>query len=203
MKRLALAYLGAGGTAIGIYYLLPTDSTGQALAYDLVGASAAAATVFGALRNRSDARWPWLLSAIGLASFTTGDVIFNVYSDVLHETPPLPSAADVFYVGGYPLLTLGFALMIRRVGGWRRRAAMIDAAIVSAVFTLAQWLTVMAPVLTRPQDSAAAKAVALAYPTGDVLLLAALACFFLTPAWQTVSYRWLIASERRAPARRR
>src|ERR671924_62836 len=41
---------------------------------------------------------------------------------------------------------------------------------------------------------AAERAVALAYPAADIVLLAGLAAFFVTPAWRTRSYQLLVAS---------
>src|ERR671930_1755982 len=48
--------------------------------------------------------------------------------------------------------------------------------------------------LIRDPGSAGTKAVFLSYPAMDVVLLAALVFFALTPTWRTVAYRYLAAS---------
>jgi signal transduction histidine kinase len=176
-----------GVAAVAAYYLLPWNSTGQLALYDGIGFSSAAAIAFGALLNRPASRLPWLLFATGQAAFAVGDVIFNFSGAVT------PSIADVFYLGGYPLIAVGLGLLIVRLREEQRRAGLLEAAIFSVGFTLVQWVFVMAGIVDA-RGSTAGKSVALAYPVMDILLLAALAVFFLTPARRTVAYRYLAAS---------
>ncbi len=200
MKRFAhpltrpwLAYLVAGLLATAVYFVLPWNTLGQGFVYDGIGVSAAVAVVAGTLLHRPALRVPWYLFAGGLLAFAVGDTIFNLYDKIWHRQPPVPSAADVFYLAGYPFLAAGLALLIRRFEARRRVAGLIDAAIFSVAFALAQWVFLIDD-LVRGSGSAAAKGVALSYPAMDVVLLAALATFFLSPAWRTVAYRYLAAS---------
>src|SRR5437867_18263 len=112
LRRLWLAYLVLGLVAVGVYFLLPWDSLGQAALYDGIGASSAVAVVVGTQLNRPAKRLPWLLFAAGLLAFSVGDSIFNLYGYVWNKTPPIPSAADVFYLGAYPVIAAGLALLI-------------------------------------------------------------------------------------------
>jgi signal transduction histidine kinase len=187
------AYLVAGLLATLFYFLLPWDTLGQGLVYDGIGVSAAAAVVWGTVLHRPKNRAAWYLFAVGLLAFAVGDTIFNLYDKVWHRNPPVPSAADVFYLSGYPFLAVGLALLIGRVEAGRRVAGLIDAAIFSIAFALVQWVFLMDDI-AHGEGSAASRAVALSYPAMDVILLAALAIFFLTPAWRTVAYRYLAAS---------
>jgi signal transduction histidine kinase len=187
------AYLVGGLAATALYFLLPWDTVGQGFVYDGIGVSAAVAVVAGTLLHQPKNRLPWYLFAAGLLAFAVGDTIFNLYDKVWHRNPPVPSAADVFYLSGYPFLAVGLALLIGRVEAGRRVAGLIDAAIFSIAFALVQWVFVIDDIV-HGEGSAAAKGVALAYPAMDVVLLAALAIYFLTPAWRTVSYRYLAAS---------
>jgi signal transduction histidine kinase len=187
------AYLAFGLAATGVYFLLPWNSIGQGFVYDGMGVSAAAAVVAGTLLHHPAQRAPWYLFAAGLLAFAVGDTIFNLYDKVWHKNPPVPSAADAFYLSGYPFLAAGLALLIGRVESGRRIAGLIDAAIFSVAFALVQWVFVMDDIV-HGEGSGASKAVAVAYPAMDIVLLAALAIFFLTPAWRTVSYRYLAAS---------
>jgi len=193
LPRPWVGYLIAGAGAVGLYYALPWNSTGQAFVYDGIGVSSAAAILWGTLRNRPAQRLPWFLFAAGQLAFATGDFIFNFYADVLKTDPPVPSSADIFYLGGYPLLAVSLALLIVRFQGTERRAGLIDAAMIATSFALVQWIFVMHDQV-RAGGSLSALGVALAYPAMDVVLLAGLAVFFLSPAWRTTAYLYLFAS---------
>jgi signal transduction histidine kinase len=190
---LAQVYLVAGFAAIGVYFLLPWNSTGQSLLYDLVGISSAVAILAGTRRHRPALSLPWYLFAAGMLAFAVGDVLFNFYARIWHHDPPVPSVADVFYLGGYPLLAVGLVLLVLRMQSKDRRVGLIDAGLLTVAFGVCHWIFVMHPLLASSSDPAG-KLVALSYPAMDVLLLAALVFLALTPARQTVSYRYLSAS---------
>jgi len=186
-------YLFAGLAATGLYFLLPWNSAGQSLLYDLIGISSAGAVVAGTRKHRPSLPAAWYLFAAGLTAFAVGDIIFNLYAWAWHRDPPIPSVADIFYLAGYPFLAAGIVLLVLRVRPHDRRPGIVDAALLTVAFGTCQWIFVMHPLLTGSSDWVA-NTVALSYPAMDVLLLAALAFLALTPAWRTVSYRYLSAS---------
>src|ERR671934_54650 len=185
-------YLVAGLAVTGLYFLLPWDSFEQSLFYDAIGASAAVAAVVGARIHRPSLRLPWYLFGAGLLAFSVGDVFFNLYSFVWHRDPPVPSVADAFYLAAYPLLAAGLILLVRCLRSEDRRRGRLDAAMLIVAFALGQWIFLMQNNLH--QGSFAERVVFLSYPAMDVVLLAALVFFALTPTWRTVSYRYLAAS---------
>jgi len=185
-------YLAAGLAVTGLYFVLPWDSFEQTLVYDAIGASAAVAAVAGARIYRPSLTLPWYLFGAGQLAFSIGDVFFNLYAFVWHREPPVPSIADVFYLAGYPLLTAGLVLLVRCLRSEDRRRGRLDAGMLIVAFALCQWLFLMQNHLH--QGSIAERLVALSYPAMDVILLAALVFFALTPTWRTVSYRYLAAS---------
>jgi diguanylate cyclase len=80
----------------------------------------------------------WWCFAAGQLLFVVGDVLYAVIDQVLHQSP-FPSVADVFYVGGYPVLAVGLLVLIRgRISG-RDRAGLIDAAIIATGLGLLSW----------------------------------------------------------------
>jgi len=192
-RPLAWIYLLVGVAATGLYFALPWDSFAQALVYDGIGASAAAAVVVGARLHRPALQLPWYLFGAGLFAFTVGDVLFNLYSQVWDRDPPVPSVADVFYLAGYPFLTAGLVLLVLCLRSEQRRAGRIDAALLIVAFALCQWIFVMDE-LVRESGSLSEKLVSLSYPVMDVVLLAGLVFLALTPVWRTVAYRYLTAS---------
>jgi signal transduction histidine kinase len=187
------AYLAAGFVAVGVYYALPRDSAGQGLLYDGIGLSAALAIVAGTLLHRPARRLPWYLLAAGLLAFSVGDMIFNLYANVWHRDPPLPSAADVFYLSGYPFLAAGLVLLIGHLDRRRQLAGLVDAAIFAVAFALVQWVFLMDDVV-HGEGSTAFKAVSISYPAMDIVLVGGLAFFFLSPGWRTTAYRFIGAS---------
>jgi signal transduction histidine kinase len=190
---LARVYLVAGLTATGLYFLLPWNSFSQELLYDAIGACSAVVVVLGARINRPRQMLPWYLFGAGLLAFSAGDVVFNLYAEVWHRDPPVPSIADVFYLAGYPFLAAGLMALVLRMRQRERRVGLLDAALLTVSFALCQWAFVMKGV-AEGSGSVVERAVALSYPAMDVVLLAALVFFALTPAWRTVAYRYLAAS---------
>jgi signal transduction histidine kinase len=190
--RAARVYLVAGVGATALYFALPWGSFGQTLVYDAIGVSAAAAAVAGALIHRPRLRLPWYLFGAGLLSFAIGDVLFNLYSFVWDRDPPVPSIADVFYLAGYPFLTVGLVLLVRCLGSQERRHGRLDAAMLIGGFALCQWVFLISDQVQ--EGSIGERFVAFSYPAMDIVLLAALVFFALTPTWRTVSYRYLAAS---------
>jgi signal transduction histidine kinase len=188
-RPIAWIYLGLGVAAIALYFALPWDSTAQVVVYDVISASAGIAVLLGVRANRPSLPLPWYLFAAGLLAFTVGDVIFNLYDLVWHRDPPVPSAADIFYLAGYPFLTAGLLLLVVRLRSEDRRVGILDAALLIVAFGLCQWVFVMDDLAGG--GSIAEQVVSFAYPTMDIVLLAGLAFLALTPAWRTVSYRYL------------
>jgi signal transduction histidine kinase len=190
---LSRLYFAAGLTATGLYFLLPWNSRGQLLLYDLVGAASGVAVIAGVRINKPSLPASWYFFAGGLVAFATGDLIFNLYDWVGHRSPPIPSLADVFYLAGYPFLTLGIVLLVLRMRSEERRAGLVDATLLATAFGVCQWVFVMRPLATG-SGRWSENAVALAYPAMDVLLLTGLLFLALTPAWRTAAYRYLAAS---------
>ena len=190
---LARMYLLAGLAATGLYFVLPWNSRGQSLLYDLIGASSAVAVVVGTRKHRPSLAVAWYLFAAGLMAFAVGDVIFNLYASVWHRDPPIPSVADVFYLAGYPFLAAGLVLLVLRVRPVDRRVGIVDAALLTVAFAICQWVFVMHPLVEGSSDWVA-NIVALSYPAMDVVLLASLVFLALTPTWRTPAYRYLAAS---------
>ena len=186
---LARVYLVAGLIATGLYFVLPWNSLRQELLYDAIGACSAMVVVLGARIHRPRQMLPWYLFGAGLLAFSLGDVVFNLYSGVWHRDPPVPSVADIFYLAGYPFLAAGLVALVLGMRQEDRRFGLLDAALLTVSFTLCQWVFVMRGVVRS--SSGADQAVALSYPVMDIVLLAALVFFGLTPAWRTAAYRYL------------
>jgi diguanylate cyclase (GGDEF)-like protein len=111
-----------------------------------------------------------VLLGLGLLCWAAGDVVLTVHP-LADTTPPPPSLADVFYVTFYPLTYCALMLLLRThvkrfsLATWLDGGvAGLGAAAICAAFAFSA-------VLHHVNGSAAAVALNLAYPVGDVLLL--------------------------------
>jgi len=182
-----------GAIAIAVYFAaLPAHGSAQSILYVAVGLASVCALVYGAARNlpRRE-RLPWHLFALGLLGQVVGDAISAVYEIGLNREPPNPSIADVFYLGGYPLLGLAIFLILRRLGGQTSRAAILDSVVVFLAVVLVQWVFFLEPIR---DSSRFARLVDMAYPAADVLLLVGLAQLVLGPGGRTRAYRLLLVA---------
>ncbi len=189
----AYTFLAAGAGAIGLYFLLPPHA--QSVFYVVIGFSAVVAIYVGTVRYLPPGeRIAWYLFAAGLLGQVAGDAIFAVYELQLDREPPNPSIADVFYLGGYPLLALGIFLVLKRLGGQTSRAAILDSIVIFCGVVLVQWVFFIEPYRHMAFGGTTQRLVAMAYPAMDVLLLVGVAQLLLGPGGRTAAYRLLLLS---------
>jgi signal transduction histidine kinase len=185
--RVGAIFLAAALALTAAYFVVPRGAAQNDL-NEVIGIASALAIVLGVRLNRPSFALPWLLFAAGNLSFAVGDVVYNQLGN-----PPTPSAADPFYLAGYPALAAGLVLLIIRGGGHHRIAALGEAAIVTFAFALFQWVWIVGGIIDGG-GSGASRAVTAAYPMMDVVLLAGLAGFFVTAAWRTPAFLLLVTS---------
>jgi two-component system, cell cycle response regulator len=187
-RRLWLAYLSAGAAGIFAYFLVPAHDAGlqaRVAVYCVIGASAAAAVWHGTERYKPRARLPWLLLAAGQVAYAAADVAFHSAHYMLDATG-YPSAADLLYLGHYPLVVAGLTLLIRRRTGGRDLPGLLDAAVIAVAAALLSWQFVIS-IQVREDESVLTKIACAGYPVMDLALLA-------------VALRLLLAAGRRPPA---
>ncbi len=185
-------YLAAGAAAIGCYLLAPAGIV-QDSVYELVGLSCVAAIGWGVRLHRPAQRLPWLFMLFGELCWAVGDALDSWRADVEHVSS-FPSLVDVFYLGGYPLLAVALALLIRGRRPRRDLAGFLDSTIVTAGFGVLFWVVLAHPTLAAAHYSSAAGIVSIAYPAADVLLLGGLVRLNMTPGARTTSYRLLFTA---------
>ena len=156
---------------VALYYGLPGL---RAETWGLIGLSGVSGIVAGVVINRPSRKLPWLLLAGALTSFTAGQVSFLV-AQLIGVQLPFPSFADVLYLLTYPLYASGLLIFIWWRTPDRDRRSLIDALILTAGLALLSWTYLILPYVHNPTLSWLQKSVAIAYPLGDVLILAMLA----------------------------
>ena len=126
------------------------------------------AIVAGIRAHKPRARAAWWLFAAGQFLFFSGDVY--TYSN---PNASFPSPGDALYLAVYPVLMAGLFVLVKRRNPRRDPAALIDALILTIGVGLLAWVFLIAPNIHLTDISWLGKAVSIAYPLGDVLLLAA------------------------------
>src|SRR5690242_15438081 len=156
---------------IVVYYQM---SDRRIEAWGLIVLSGVAAVLTGVMLNRPARKVPWLLLAAALACFGAGQLSFLIAAE-LRVILPFPSFADLLYLSEYPLAAAGLLIFIKwRTQDGDRRSA-IDALTLTVGLALLSWTFLIRPYVHNPALSGLQKSVAIAYPLGDVLMLALLA----------------------------
>ena len=142
--------------------------------WGLISLTGVVAILTGLRMHRPARKVPWLLLAAALTCFGAGQLSFLVAAKIM-VVLPFPSFADVLYLLCYPLGAAGLLIFVywRTPDGDRR--SLIDALTLTAGLALLSWMFLIRPYVHNPDLSGLQKAVAIAYPLGDVLMLALLA----------------------------
>jgi len=180
------AYLAVGVLFLLVHASMETGSIAQSFVYDGIGASAVAMAIVGVRHHRPERRLPWLLMALGQASFVAGDLLWNWYQIIGED--PFPSLADVLYLAGYPFIAAGLLLLIRRRLGAGDRGGLVDAAILTTAAVVLSWTFLMQPLVASTDLDSLGLAISLAYPVADLILIGVALGLLTTPGARTVSF---------------
>jgi PAS domain S-box-containing protein len=163
------------GLALGVLYYVGPDATRSGWAFNLVGLTAVIAAIVGPIMNRTKDRDAWFLFAAGLGLQLAGDVV-TYHPDIWFHLPnaPFPCIGDLFYVSVYPVLMAGILILVRRRSPGRDRAALIDSLIITIGIGVLSWVYFMAPNAHDSSLNVIQKLTSIAYPLGDLLLMAAM-----------------------------
>jgi diguanylate cyclase (GGDEF)-like protein len=132
---------------------------------------------------RKSGRWVAISLGVGLLGWALGDVAWTLES-AGGANPPTPSVADAFYLSLYPLAYLAILFVVRAEARRFSPSVWLDGVIVglatAAVCAAFAFDTIVASIGGSP----AAVGVNLAYPVGDLILLAmAAGAVVIVPGW--------------------
>lgn len=178
-------YLAAGAAALTVFLLVPSSPL-----YLLIGASCVAAILVGVRVNKPVKTLPWYLMAAGQAAWVAGDFFFD--QPGLVDT--YPAASDLAYLLAYPLLAAGLAVLVHDRRPGRDIAGFIDSAIVTLGVGLLSWVLVADPIVDDSSTPWLERAIAVAYPAGDILLLALVVRLVAAPGTRSTAFRLLVAA---------
>jgi signal transduction histidine kinase len=133
----------------------------------------------------------WYLIAGGQLLFSIGDAYSYYHEWVLGVEVPFPSVADGLYLAFYPILAAGLLLLVRGRAPGRDAASLIDATIITTGVGMLSWVFLIGPYVRLPDLSLSQRLVSIAYPLGDLLLLAVAVRLWRTGGAGVVSSRLL------------
>ncbi|WP_431682321.1 putative bifunctional diguanylate cyclase/phosphodiesterase [Kitasatospora sp. KL5] len=169
-QRLTVCYIGLTVLLTVIYYRFPTD---RIIWWTGIGLSSFAAIVIGVRLNRPAHAGSWYLLAVANLSFTAGEVVQVIQTEYLHQLT-FPSLADAFYLAEFVLYAAGVWGFIRWRTAHQDRGSLIDALTLTVGLALLSWMYLIVPYAQNPQLTGFQKVISIAYPLGDILVLAML-----------------------------
>ncbi|MFE9444684.1 putative bifunctional diguanylate cyclase/phosphodiesterase [Streptomyces sp. NPDC006602] len=150
------------------YYTFPE----QRLIFVGIGVTGVIGILLGVFLNHPAHRLPWLMLAAGNFAFAAGQLA-QIILIQFHE-PTFPSIADGFYLAAYPLYAAGLLGFGHWRTGRRDRASLVDALTLTVGLALLSWLFLIDPYARAVGLTWVQKAFSIAYPLGDILVLAML-----------------------------
>ncbi|MCY1144326.1 GGDEF domain-containing protein [Actinoplanes sp. Pm04-4] len=165
-------YLTLCALACVVYYSFP-DEIVQSVVVGVLGMSAAAAIVAGVRLNKPAVRWPWYLLAAARACFASAEVVYwlqhmSAGGDVF------PGYADWLYLAFAVMLAVAVVGLVRARRPGKDLPGLIDALVLSTGAAMLAWVFLLVPYVRAEDMSALGRAVSLAYPVSDLLVLAVL-----------------------------
>src|SRR5581483_9669705 len=185
--RLGAGILGVELVLSGVYFLFPSSVVTQDAIYEIFGGGCVVAILWSIRHWRLQPSLPWLVFALGNVLFVAGDIAFDISPYAAQ-----PAIADSLYLLAYPLYAAVPVILIVRSGSHRRIGALTDAAIVTLAFVVFEWIFVMEPNLHSSTALGARLVAGVLYPVMDIVLIGAFSGFFVTPAWRTPAFAFLV-----------
>jgi len=153
------------------------------LAYWIVIVGASLLTLARAYTIRGRERLAWGLIGLGSLLWASGDVYWTLVL-AKHDVIPVPSLSDAGYLAFYPLVFAGLCLLLSaRIDGTPRNLWVdgLTAALAAGAMSAA---IVLQAVLDAVGGNALGVATNLAYPIGDLILLAVVIASFALRGWR-------------------
>lgn len=132
----------------------------------------------------------WRLIGLGCICWAAGDLYWT--TNLSHmSSPPVPSWADAGYLAFDPLVFFGILSLVRRHLKSMSRMLVADAAAAALAAAAINTAVVVQPVLDHATGSSLSIATNLAYPVGDLVMLALLIGATALDEWRITS-TWLL-----------
>jgi diguanylate cyclase (GGDEF)-like protein len=182
--RLWQAVLVGGLVVLALHYLRHVSEGGPRLyetwfyeGLEILGALGCLARAAFVRPERS----AWFFIGAALLATTCGDILYDFW---YAGGPPFPSAADVAYLAFYPLIYVGIVLLLRRRVSTFNASIWLDGLAAATAAGALVSAVLVEVVVNSTQGSPLVVVTNIAYPIGDVLLLALIVFVFSVTRWQ-------------------
>lgn len=175
---------------MAVYCFVPMPAWAQLLVHNGIAAVAVVLATTGAQRNLGGDPRPWRLTAVALGGFLLGEMLWWAFT--VAGVDPYPSVADAVYLGSYLPLAAAAATLGRRTGE-EDRSAWIDALIVALSCGVVVWAVLIDPYVGDASLSLLERAVTVAYPLADLLVLGFVIRLVLVRSGRTVASSVFVA----------
>jgi len=137
-------------------------------------------------------RRAWFLLGLGILAWAAGDIYYTVaFYSTPEESIPFPSPADIGFLAFFPPVFVALGLLVASKLVRFSRSSWLDGVIAGLTVGAVAAALVFHPVLESTGGDAAAVATNLAYPLGDVILLAIIVGALGLGGWRA-SPTWLL-----------
>ena len=152
--------------------------------YNALILAAAASCIVRAAKYSAD-RFAWSLLGFGLVAWAAAEIYNTVYLTNL-ANPPYPSLSDWLWLSFYPASYIAMVMLVRDRMEEARASLWLDGVVAALAVCLFGEFTVFHTVAQNAiaQEGPVQVATDLAYPVGDMLMLAIVASVFALTAWR-------------------
>jgi diguanylate cyclase (GGDEF)-like protein len=133
----------------------------------------------------------WLCIGAGIALNAWGSIVEAVEEHVI-TTTALVTPADGLYLSLYVFVTIGLLLIVRTRYPGLGPAKLLDASVLTIGLGLLCWIYLIRPAAASAAGSDFDRIVTLAYPVGDLMLLAILARIVAAEGWRVPAVRLML-----------
>jgi len=168
------AWVGIGGADL--------DTAINGVIYDAVIVCAGLACLARALRGGTE-RAAWLAIAAAVLCWAAAEVYWTLYIDG-NAQAPYPSPADIGYIAFYPLAALGLYLLVKAHAKQLDPRLWMDGAIAALGTGALGTALIFEFVAERTSGTTVEVVTTLAYPLGDVVLLALVVGIIALTRWR-------------------
>lgn len=141
----------------------------------------------------ADQRGAWVPIAVGVAAYGLGTVLWAFWLERLEE-PPFPSPADPLWLLVYPLGFATSVLVLRAQIGRIGMNLWLDGLVGALASAATAGAFLLGPLTAGAEGSVVAVLTNLAYPLGDLLLVAVLVAGLLMSGWRLTTPSLLLAA---------
>ncbi|HKO37432.1 MAG TPA: GGDEF domain-containing protein [Solirubrobacterales bacterium] len=168
------AWIGIGGADL--------DTAINGVIYDAVIVCAGLACLARALRGRTE-RAAWLAISAAVLSWAAAEVYWTLYIEG-NPDAPYPSPADIGYIAFYPFAALGLFLLVKAHAKRLDSRLWMDGAIAALGTGALGTALIFEFVAEQTSGTTIEVATTLAYPLGDVILLALVVGIIALTRWR-------------------